>query len=273
LNSLDRTFFLDYFVYNTASAAGKTVLFDDNDASLAYSPDWQSNTGSDRSLQGTEHVSTAAGAWVALSFEGEDTYFLLMNTTQILCPGTQISIFGPSSQKGLQASVVIDGSDSKSGVISQSKKQNPLFISAVLPLGHHTMNVTLLTGDSTAIDYFLVTSNLGVPTTATPVSSPPPQGTPASDGAQKPVSSSPAASKASNAPPIAAIVGGAVGGLALLLLLLIAVLMWRRRSRRVNQLGASRGYFLSILCSDMRTQLSIIPRTLCPIRGWESGAA
>jgi hypothetical protein len=75
-DSSDRPFFLDYFVYNATSAAGKTVLFDDNDASLAYSPDWQANTDSDSSLQGTEHVSTSAGAWVGLSFEGERTYLL-----------------------------------------------------------------------------------------------------------------------------------------------------------------------------------------------------
>jgi hypothetical protein len=128
------------------------------------------------------------------------------------------------------------------------------------------MNVTLLTGDSTAIDYFLVSSTLGPPTPATslqlvgtPVSSLPPAGTPAPDGAQKPVSSSLATSQGSKAPPIAAIVGGAVGGLALLLLLLLVLLMWRRRSQRVNQLGAHRGYFLSMLGSDMGTQLSIIP--------------
>jgi hypothetical protein len=208
-------------------------LFDDNDASLAYSPDWQANTNSDSGLQGTEHVGTSVGAWVALSFEG-----------------TQISLFGPSGQEGLQASVVIDGSDSQSGGITQSKKQNQLFTSSVLPLGHHTINVTLLTGDSTAIDYFLVATTLGgsqfagTPTTATtsqpagtPVSSPPPPGTPAPDGGQKPGSSSLTPSQGSKAPPIAAIVGGAVGGLALLLLLLLAVLMWRRRSRRVNQLA------------------------------------
>ncbi|KAF7351993.1 hypothetical protein MVEN_01161500 [Mycena venus] len=157
-DSLDRSIFLDYFIYNTTSAAGKTVLLDDNDASLAYSPDWQANTDSDSSLQGTEHVSTSAGAWVSLSFEG-----------------TQISLFGPSGQKGLQVSVVIDGSDSQSGVITQSQNQNQLFTSPVLPFGHHTMNVTLLTGGSTAIDYFLVASNLGPP---------------ASYGAQKSVSSS-----------------------------------------------------------------------------------
>jgi hypothetical protein len=256
------------------------VLFDDNDASLAYSPDWQANTNSDSGLQGTEHVSTSARAWVALSFEGERAYLLLWHVTYCLRPGTQISLFGPSGQKGLQAYVVIDGSDSQSGVITQFQNQNQLFASSVLPFGHHTMNVTLLTGDSTAIDYFLVASTLSPPTPATTlqfagtsVSSPPPPGTPAPDGAQKPASSSLASSQGSKAPPIAAIVGGAVGGLALLLLLLLAVLMWGHRSRRVNQLGAHRDYFLSMVGSHMRTQLLIIPRRLCPIRGQESGSA
>jgi len=218
-DSSNRSIFIDYFIYNTTSTAGKTVLFDDSDASLVYSPDWQANTASSSSLQGTEHVSMSVGASVFLSFEG-----------------TQISLFGPSGQKGLQASVLIDGSDSHSGPMTQSNKQNQLFASSVLPPGQHTINVTVLTGDSTAIDYFLVGNNI-LPTTATtlppagsPVSSPPPTSSPAPDGTQKPVSSSLA-----KAPPIAAIVGGAVGGLALLLLVLLGVLMWRRRSRRVNE--------------------------------------
>ncbi|KAF8207515.1 hypothetical protein K438DRAFT_1962437 [Mycena galopus ATCC 62051] len=53
-DSSNRSIFLDYFIYNTTSAAGKTVLFDDSDASLSYSPDWRINTDSDSSLQGTE---------------------------------------------------------------------------------------------------------------------------------------------------------------------------------------------------------------------------
>ncbi|KAF8207522.1 hypothetical protein K438DRAFT_1962441 [Mycena galopus ATCC 62051] len=77
-DSSDRSTFLDYFLYNTTSAVGKLVLFDNNDTSLAYSPDWQANTDSDSSLQGTEHVSMSAGAWVALSFAG-----------------TRILLFGP----------------------------------------------------------------------------------------------------------------------------------------------------------------------------------
>ncbi|KAF8144979.1 hypothetical protein K438DRAFT_1630855 [Mycena galopus ATCC 62051] len=73
-DSSNRSIFLDYFIYNTTSAAGKTVLFDDSDASLSYSPDWRVNTDSDSSLQGTEHISTSIGASVALSFEGERTH-------------------------------------------------------------------------------------------------------------------------------------------------------------------------------------------------------
>ncbi|KAJ6511168.1 hypothetical protein C8R45DRAFT_1162721 [Mycena sanguinolenta] len=33
------TFFLDYFIYNTTSTAGQTLLIDDTDASVDYSPD------------------------------------------------------------------------------------------------------------------------------------------------------------------------------------------------------------------------------------------
>lgn len=69
-NVLNRTFFLDYFVYQTTSAAGKTVLFDDTDASLTYSQGWQAINDSDSSLEGTQHLSESVGSSVALSFEG-----------------------------------------------------------------------------------------------------------------------------------------------------------------------------------------------------------
>lgn len=159
----------------------------------------------------------------------------LLNVTYCLCPGTQISLFGPSGQKGLQASVVIDGSDSQSGVITQSQNQNQLFTSSVLPFGHHTMNVTLLTGDSTAIDYFLVSSNLGPP---------------ASYGPQTSGSSSLAPFQGSKAPPIAAIVGGAVGALVILVLILVALLMRRRRAhvRSSKLISPRERLWLTIMC-------------------------
>jgi len=210
VNPENATFFLDYFVYNTTSPAGKTMLFDDSDTSLTYSADWQANNDSDGSLERTEHVSKA-GASVALSFEG-----------------TQISVIG-SSQKGFEASVVIDGSQPQK--ISQPQNQDQLFSSTVLSSGPHTMNIIFTEGNA-AIDYFLVTSNLDIPTASTAL---PPTGSRASDGAQTSVSTSLGTAQVSKAPPIAAIVGGAVGGLALLLLLLVAALVWRRRSRRDNQ--------------------------------------
>ncbi|KAF8207516.1 hypothetical protein K438DRAFT_1755557 [Mycena galopus ATCC 62051] len=131
----------------------------------------------------------------------------LQSELRLLFP-LKISLFGPAGQKGLQASVVIDGSDSQSGVIAQSTKQNQLFASSVLHPGQHTINVTVLTGDSTAIDYFLVESP---PATTT-------------------------VSQAFKALPIAAIVGSAVGALVLLVLILVGLLIRRRRAHiRSNQ--------------------------------------
>jgi hypothetical protein len=167
-----------------------------------------------------------------------------LNVTYWLCPGTQISLFGPSGQKGLQASVVIDGSDSQSGVITQSQHQNQLFASSVLPFGHHTMNVTLLTGDSTAIDYFLVASNPGPP---------------ASYGTQKSGSSSLAPSQGSKAPPIAAMVGGAVGALVIFVLILVAILMRRRRAHvRSSKLISPRERLWLTIASDRYSRQSVL---------------
>jgi hypothetical protein len=64
------TLFLDYFVYKTASADSKTILVDDSDPSLIYSPDWQRQDDCDTCIERTQHVSASAGAWVALNFEG-----------------------------------------------------------------------------------------------------------------------------------------------------------------------------------------------------------
>ncbi|KAJ6585972.1 hypothetical protein B0H19DRAFT_1111070 [Mycena capillaripes] len=204
-NPSDRTFFLDYFVYQTTSAAGKTMLFDDTDASVTYSPGWQARNHSDSSLEGTEHVSESAGSSVALSFEG-----------------AQISLFG-SFQNSFAGSFAIDASPPT--MISSSQNQNPFFnfSSPMLSPGSHTINFTVLTGNSVAVDYFLVTPQ---PATST--------GLPAADGRQS-------ATQVSKPPPVAAIVGGVVGGLVLLLLLLLAVLLWKRRARRVQ--GAFHGYF------------------------------
>jgi len=220
------TIFLDYFVYTTASPAGRTMLIDDSNTNLTYSPDWQTINDCDNCLEGTQHISESPGAWVAFTFEG-----------------TQISLNDPSGSPpdGFEASVAID--EFPPAAIHSTGK-NQLFSSHELNSGTHTMNITVLNGNSFAIDYFLVTSNLAVPTSPVADSPPPSSLTlpSASTLASEITSATPVPSAASlagaqttKAPPIAAIVGGAVGGLAFLLLLLLVLLMWRRRARRSNQ--------------------------------------
>ncbi|KAJ7901067.1 hypothetical protein B0H14DRAFT_3852263 [Mycena olivaceomarginata] len=207
-----RAFYLDYFTYKTTSTAGKTVVIDDSDPSVIYSPKWDPN-GSDSRLVGTRHASNSQldGAWAAVSFNG-----------------TGISLFGslPKDQ-GFKASVAIDGS--QSGIISQPDNQNSLFDSDVLPAGPHTINVTVLDGHQLIIDYFLVKNDLEIPFVASTA------GSSASASESTTVPSPLGTAQVPKAPPIAAIVGGVVGGLVLLLLLLVAALMWRRRARRSNQ--------------------------------------
>ncbi|KAJ6511180.1 hypothetical protein C8R45DRAFT_1089295 [Mycena sanguinolenta] len=90
---LNVTLFLNYFIYTTTSTARKTLLVDDADASVTYSPNgWESSNSSDSCLGSTQHVSASVGSWAATSFNG-----------------TGISVVGSISQTGFNASVVIDG--------------------------------------------------------------------------------------------------------------------------------------------------------------------
>ncbi|KAF8146314.1 hypothetical protein K438DRAFT_1939662 [Mycena galopus ATCC 62051] len=197
-NSFNGTFFLDYFVYTPTAAAGQSILlFDDNDARVTYSPDGWQNGSSVDCLEGTQHVSTSAESWAALSFNG-----------------TGISLVGIPSQTNFKAaSVVIDESQP---IISQSQDQNQqLFNTSGLISGPHTINITVLEGNL-GIDYFMVTN--------------------ASSAASVPVSVSFSGTETSKTLPIAAIVGSAVGGLVALVLILTFTLIWRRRARaRHNQ--------------------------------------
>ncbi|KAJ7300485.1 hypothetical protein DFH08DRAFT_908462 [Mycena albidolilacea] len=215
---LKRAFWLDYFIYQTTSTVGKTVVIDDNDPSVTYSPKWTPNQ-SDARLESTRHVSNSQldGAWAAVSFNG-----------------TGISLFGSSGSPGpdqeFKASVAID--ESQAGTISQTN-ENQLFDSGVLPPGPHTINVTVLDGHSLVIDYFLVKNDPEIPFVAPTAGS-------STSASESTIAPSPlGTTQVSKAPPIAAIVGGVVGGLVLLLLLLVAALMWRRRARRSNQPASS----------------------------------
>ncbi|KAF7334559.1 Right-handed parallel beta-helix repeat-containing protein [Mycena venus] len=210
MNTPNRTFFLDYFVYTTTSAAGKTVLIDDNDRSVTYSDNWQSSDDSDDCLERTNHVSMSAGSWVAVPFNG-----------------TQISLISAPGQEGFKASVSIDGSPA--GQISQPQNKNKLFNSAVLSPGPHTINVTVLGGNSMAVDYFLVTSGSDAL-----IPAPDPAQAPASESGP---SSSSGIATAQNPPPIATIVGGTVGGLVVVAIAVLAfILILRRRAKgRLNR--------------------------------------
>ncbi|KAJ6511173.1 hypothetical protein C8R45DRAFT_859041 [Mycena sanguinolenta] len=130
--------YLDYFIYNTTSTAGKMLLIDDTDGSVTYSPDgWVSSNSSDNCLESTQHVSASVGSWAVASFNG-----------------TGISVVGSASQ----ASIVIDGSQP---VLSQPHMETQLFNTSNLPPGPHTINITFLEGNSLGIDYFLVTNPSG----------------------------------------------------------------------------------------------------------------
>jgi hypothetical protein len=234
VNPFNRTFFLDYFIYKTTSTAGKTVVIDDNDLSVTYSPKWDLEHSHAR-LENTRHLSNTQvdETWAAVSFNGT-TPSTLLNETTSQCPGTGISLFGSSGLAGpdqvFVASVAIDGS--QSGIISQSGDQTPLSHSGALPAGSHTINVTVLEGSTLIIDYFLVKNGLGI-TSGTPTpGSPTPSGGPTQTGAP----GTPAVPKTSN---IAPIVGGAIGGLIILALILILDLIRRRRAR------THRGRFIS----------------------------
>ncbi|KAF7361042.1 hypothetical protein MSAN_01134700 [Mycena sanguinolenta] len=199
LQSPTPAFFLDYFIYNTTSTAGKTLLIDDTDGSVTYSPEgWQSFNSTDNSLERTQHVSTLVGSWAAASFNG-----------------TAISLFGPPGQEGFSASIIVDGSQP---VISQSQNtENQLFNASGLSSGPHTINVTVVEG-ILGIDYFVV-SNSGNSAPITPQSQPVPS-----------PSYSSGTSQFSKKPPIAVIVGGAIGGL-IILVMLLAIIIWQRRRR------------------------------------------
>ncbi|KAF7361043.1 Right-handed parallel beta-helix repeat-containing protein [Mycena sanguinolenta] len=192
---LNRTFFLDYFIYITTSTTGKTLLIDDTDASVTYSPGWQSENSTETCLESTRHVSSAAESWAAVSFNG-----------------TGISVIGTPSQTEFKVSIVIDGSQP---ITSQSQIDNQLFNTSNLPAGPHTINITVLEGNL-AIDYFFV-YDAGSPALATP-----PTG-------------APLAGSSKTLPIAAIVGGAIGGLALLILLLAVVLTMRRRRAADVDQ--------------------------------------
>ncbi|KAJ7364573.1 hypothetical protein DFH08DRAFT_839561 [Mycena albidolilacea] len=205
-SSSNRAFFLDYFVYNTTSTAGKTLLIDDNHPGVTYSPGGWTFGTSDDSLQSTQHISTDPGAWAIVSFDGI---------------GISVLASPNQSDDDFKASVVID--ESPPAIVSLSPNRN-LFDSSVLPPGPHTMNITVLSEDSVALDYFLVKTGSSVGSSPGP------------DGSAQPSAGVPSAGvkeQGSKTHNTAAIVGGAAVGCLVSLALILAFIFLRRRRAHV----------------------------------------
>ncbi|KAK7017634.1 parallel beta-helix repeat protein [Favolaschia claudopus] len=212
VNLLNRTFFLDYFIYNTSAvnAPGTTEFIDDTDTKVIYSDHWNAANNSDGSLQGTFHTNKVPGAWAAIKFQG-----------------TAISLFGKA--KG-PLSYVIDSSPPVTTSIP-SKTGGQIFHLNELVSSPHTLNITFLYPGDLAIDGFFVAPVGDTPPVAGTSSSSTTVVTQAATAA----SSSAGASFSSKRPPIGAIVGGAAGGVVLLLLLLFGILFRRRWRARTTQ--------------------------------------
>jgi hypothetical protein len=89
-----QTLFLDYFVYTTTSTTRKSVLIDDSDTRVTYSQDWEAQNDSDGSLERTQHVSTSAGSWVSLAFEGSHSYLPFFECDSLFIQGLRYHLLG-----------------------------------------------------------------------------------------------------------------------------------------------------------------------------------
>ncbi|KAJ6530929.1 hypothetical protein DFH09DRAFT_1183698 [Mycena vulgaris] len=224
----NQNIFLDYFMYNTTSTAGKTLFLDDSDARVVYSGEWNASS-SEGFFQNTVHVSKSPSSTVSLTFEGN--YF---------------SLYGPITYDedgvGCTASAVIDGRKPVNMTISHPKlarqtiANSQLFTSGALQPGSHTIVITALDDRPFSVDYFIFEAQSNLATAATSSSS---ATIPlsATQSGQPAISSSgvihrPTSAQSSRSPNVVAIVGGAVGGFALLALLLVGLLIWRQRRRR-----------------------------------------
>ncbi|KAK7018406.1 hypothetical protein R3P38DRAFT_1299656 [Favolaschia claudopus] len=209
VNQLNRTFFLDYFIYNTSSvnAPGTKEFIDDTDAKVIYSDHW--NAGKDDgSLQGTFHTNKLPGAWAAIKFQG-----------------TSISLFGATSGN---LSYVIDSLPPVT-IPARSRLSGLVFQSNGLSSSSHTLNITALSPADLAIDSFFVATAGGNATSSQSSQS----STATSRSEASPTSSSPQQQK-SHAAKLPSVIGGVVGGVVLLVLISAFVLLRRRRNRARN---------------------------------------
>ncbi|KAJ7704863.1 hypothetical protein B0H17DRAFT_695884 [Mycena rosella] len=237
--------FLDYFMYNTTSTAGKTLFIDDADLRVEYSSSGWEPFSVNGNFKQTSHSSTSPGATVTLNFEGN---FVSINAPVVYA----------KNGEGFNASVSIDG-DPPSPITQQHGSlagtvtfNNQIFSKSGLGAGNHTMVITALDDHPLVLDYFLFGDGSGPPSPASGANQA--QGIalsslfPASSQTLSSIVASPTSSGSSNNPALpesaasqssrpldlGAIIGGAVGGLAVLVLLILGLLFWRQRKRALD---------------------------------------
>ncbi|KAJ7727582.1 hypothetical protein B0H16DRAFT_250922 [Mycena metata] len=262
--------FLDHISYETTSDTAGPYFIDDGDPRITYSASWTS-AGAEYDFMHTTHGSTAVGATLSFTFQGQGISFYGDLNSGAL---TSASI---SIDKGPAASYV---APAQSAAVSSN---NLLFDSGDISEGTHTIVVTADNANAFWVDYLLVRPNSPGFTPSTPTaptapvgstssSSPStksssatnaqssssthssstnslslsltsiintPSGSAANSAASAPPSSSTSLSLGSNSPSKkvtvkgAMIVGPVVGVLALVALAALAVFFYRRRHRQL----------------------------------------
>ncbi|KAK7018389.1 hypothetical protein R3P38DRAFT_3360157 [Favolaschia claudopus] len=214
--SANRTFHLDYFIYETASSvdSGTIRFIDDSDAAVIYSSKgWLSSTNGTNDVKNTHHTSNLNGAWVVVPFEGSDV--LSGNNISLSLTTTNAPVNNVLSTFG--ASALVDGQQAV--FVPQPGLPFTLWLSNTLSSGSHQLNLTVSDVHPIEIDYFMVTGSTA------PSSVP---------GAPPAPSTSAQASTRKNL-PVPIIVGAVVGAIIILVLAATCVFLWRRSHASVDQ--------------------------------------
>lgn len=182
--------------------SSRSVIIDNADAQVQYSPGWQAN-GSPNEYKRTTSNTETQGASFTLKFVGTSVAVYgtldivsLPNTTYVLDGGNPFPFFGQPQP--------------------QIQYQQVFYTSPSLPYAEHTLVGSCANGGGRVVlDYFVVEIPLEIPTnTSMPTTT----------------STVPTTLDSKPTPPTAAIVGGVLGGL-LLLMTILASYLWYRQSR------------------------------------------
>ncbi|KAF9502074.1 hypothetical protein BDN71DRAFT_1437505 [Pleurotus eryngii] len=182
--------------------SSRSVIIDNADAQIQYSPGWRAN-GSPNEYKRTTSNTETRGASFTFKFVGSSVAVYgtldsatLPNTTYVLDGGNPFPFFGQPQP--------------------QVQYQQVFYTSPALPYAEHTLVGSCVDeGGRVVLDYLLIEIPLELPT---------------STSLPTPTSAVPVTVDSKPAPPTAAIVGGVLGGL-LLLMTILASYLWYRQSR------------------------------------------